>query len=925
VTELPSGTVTFMFTDLVVSTRLWEQEPDEMSAALARHDGILRDAVESHGGIVVKGRGDGVHAVFRTADAAVRAAVDCERAMGAEQWAVSEPLRARIGIHTGAAELRDRDYFGPSVNRAARLEGIAHGGQIVCSQATADLARDDVDAGVGFVDLGEHELRDLNRPERVFQVTAPGLVADFPPLRSMDYFPGNLPKRASSFIGRARDLDRVPKALAEFPVVTLTGVGGVGKTRLAVQVAADLLPEFPDGAWMCELAAVRAPESVVEAVAGVFRVTARPGATLLESLVAYLRDQQLLLLLDNCEHLLRPAASLAAAIVGGCPKVRILATSREGLNIEGEQILVVPSLAVPDEATATDVGALAESEAVRLFVDRARAVKADFVLDETNAHGVAQLCRRLDGVPLAIELAAARVNAMSPAELNRRLDHRFRLLSGGDRVAIERHQTLRATIDWSFDLLTEAEQRLLLRLSVFSGGGTLDAVEAVCSGPPIGPDDVFDLMARLVAHHLVVADDESGETRYVLLETVRQYGEERLADIGETDAVRARHCDHFTEFTAAVRDESNGPRQIEWGTRLAREHDNVVAAMAFALETRDLERAMALLCAVPFYGMQVDDSIVFDPTPVLALPGASEHPGSATALVMEAWFAWERDDRDRTPQLCDEAVAAEDRLGRVPGTHVGYFASSLRGHMARRAGDVVEAARWYRSAADYADLDGSPALASVQHAMIASLRGTDRVAARAEGVEALAMARRSGSPHAIALSLILLASTVSAEEPDYARQLLDEAIAQRATGGYQNDAELQATVRAAGRLGAWPKLLGAAAAWFDLRLRSDVGGPVVISGMLYLAARALAEGEPEIAGVVQGAAHGQAPPDSDVNGPFMVRVDEDTTKSIVAAIGETRHAEANRQGAAMDADEACVYARNAIERYLAGFGDEVAR
>ena len=537
--ELPRGTVTFLFTDLEVSTRLWDQEHDQMREALARHDVILRERVAAHDGQVVKGRGDGVHAVFETAHDAIAAAVDAQRVLVAESWPVSEPLRVRMGLHTGVADVRDGDYFGSDVNHAARLMDLAHGGQVVCSQATADLARDALADGVVLVDLGEHRLRDLSRPERVLQVNAPRLQHDFARLRSLERLPGNLPLQVSSFVGRELEVARAVEALGEARVVTLTGVGGVGKTRLALQVAEEVLPDFPDGVWLCELAAVRDPELVVDAVAAVFRVTEHPGLSLVESLVVYLRDQQLLLVLDNCEHVLRAAARLVAAIEAQCARVRVLATSREGLNIAGEQLLVVPSLELPDD---TGVATAEECEAVRLFVERARAVKADFAIDGGNRADVVAICTRLDGVALAIELAAARIPAMNAAELARRLDRRFRLLSGGARVAIERHQTLRATIDWSYDLLSESEQRLLSRLAVFTGGCTLEAAEVVCAGDPIDADDVFESLARLVAHHLVVADDMKEETRYRLLDTIRQYGEERLVELEETDSALGAPC-----------------------------------------------------------------------------------------------------------------------------------------------------------------------------------------------------------------------------------------------------------------------------------------------------------------------------------------------------------------------------------------------
>jgi predicted ATPase len=816
----------------------------------------------------------------------------------------------------------------------ARLMSVGRGGQVLVSSATEGLVRDRLPEGCELVSLGEHRLRDLGRAEVVFQVVHRDLQREFAALRTVDAFPGNLPVQVSSFVGRDEDLVRVADALDRSPVVTLTGVGGVGKTRLAYQVAADVLPRFPDGAWLCELAAVRDPAAVVDAVAAVFRVTARPGMTLVESLVAYLRDQQLLLVLDNCEHLLRPIATLVAALEVGCPKVRVLATSREGLNVRGEQILVVPSLGLPDDAA--DLGALAECEAVRLFVDRARAVKADFVVDLTNAEGIAQVCRRLDGMPLAIELAAARVGAMNPGELARRLDRRFRLLTGGERVAIERHQTLRATIDWSYDLLDESEQRLLDRLSVFAGGCTLDAVEAVCAGDPIDRDDGFDLLANLVARSLVDADDTGLDTRYRLLETIRQYGEERLAEHGETDALRARHCDHYTELAGLVQAHSWGPGQVEWGARLAREHDNLLAAMAFALDIQDVERALELLGQLPVAGMQVNDVVVFDPDPVLALPGAAEHPGFAVALMNASWLAESRGDGPRALNLCDEALAAEQRLGPAPDAHLAMAASALRANVATDAGAFEVGAEYYVEAAGRARADELPALAAVYLAAAQGvLSWVDPAAARGRDTEALDLARRTGQPFAIASALLFLAQALAADEPDRARALLDEALHQATTLDYEHPTELAGAVFTAARLEAWPIALRVASRALHHQLRSG-GLPLVwLAGILNLVARAIAEPRPEPAAVLQGAvsalvrhlvpsapAPGDAPaPDASAPvtsvGPLVAVARRDTTRIVVAALGDGRVRELRAEGEAMDLDQAYVYARAHIDEHFA--------
>ena len=502
VAELPTGTVTFLFTDLEGSTRLWEEHPDAMRTALAQHDDVLRSTIESHGGSVVKQRGDGFHAVFATAHDALDAAVGAQVALAAESFEETGPLRVRMGVHTCEAEYRDGDYYGSEVNRAARLMAVAHGDQIVVSLATSALVRE---GSVELVDLGEHRLRDLTNLERIFQVSLPGLVSEFPPLRSLDTLPGNLPLQVSSFVGRDREMGRVVAALGETRVVTLTGVGGVGKTRLAVQVAAEVLPTFRQGAWLVELAPVRSAESVLEAVAKVFDVAARSGLTLDQALVEFLRHKELLLVLDNCEHVLDEAAELMELLEQSCPRVQMLATSREGLGIDGERILAVPSLGSPRPDAS--LAAIVDADAVRLFVDRARGFGSELEVTAENAESIGQVCRRLDGVPLAIELAAARLPAMNPHDLAARLDRRFQLLAGGRRGKVQRHQTLRAVIDWSYDLLSEAERRLLARATVFSGGWTLEAAEAVCPGGPVEAADVFELTERLVARSLVVAED----------------------------------------------------------------------------------------------------------------------------------------------------------------------------------------------------------------------------------------------------------------------------------------------------------------------------------------------------------------------------------------------------------------------------------
>ena len=437
VNELPSGTVTFLFTDIEGSTRLWERYPDAMQSALAGHDEILHDSVAAHGGQIVKTTGDGIHAVFASARDAVEAAVTAQRALATADWKTDEPLTVRMGVHTGEAESRDGDYYGSALNRAARLMSVAHGGQILVSLSTEELLSDDR-GEIRLVDLGEHRLRDLSRPERVFQVGAPGLAADFPPIRSLNAFPGNLPVQLSSFVGRQDELVQLAGILRDARLVTVTGTGGVGKTRLAVKLAAELGERSPDGAWLCELAAASDNASMTLVVAATLGVEPRAGVALDESIVEYLRNKQALVILDNCEHVLDGAARLADAVLRGCPNIRVVATSREGLapraNGSGRS---GRSRSRPTPATAP---ARPTHPACSSSAPRPRSRTSCPM--RPNAASIDEICRRLDGIPLAIELAAVRVVSMGPVQIASHLDERFRLLTGGRRTAVERHQTL---------------------------------------------------------------------------------------------------------------------------------------------------------------------------------------------------------------------------------------------------------------------------------------------------------------------------------------------------------------------------------------------------------------------------------------------------------------------------------------------------
>ncbi|MGA2210116.1 MAG: adenylate/guanylate cyclase domain-containing protein [Acidimicrobiales bacterium] len=587
---VPTGEITLLFTGIDGAARLWEADPTEMSTAVARHDEIVQAAIRAAGGYVFRAAGDGYGASFPQASAALQAALSSQQALALEPWSAATPLSVAMALHTGVCDERDGDYFGPVVNRAAGLQATASGGQTVVSLATAELLGDRLPDGVWLLDLGEHRLKDLDRPIQVFQACVPGAENDFPPLRSLSSaaHPNNLPAQVSSFVGRDEELAEVKQLVAGGRLVTLTGPGGAGKTRLGLQVAAEMLEGSPDGAWLVELAPLAGDEIVASTVANVLRVRDEPHRPVLDSLVEAIGDRSLVLLLDNCEHVIDGAAGVANAVLRACANVRLLATSREPLSIDGEVVYRVPplSLPAPEDEAASDVMA---SESGRLFADRAAQHRHGFVVDDASAAVVARICRRLDGLPLAIELATARLRALSLDELDARLDERFRLLTGGSRTALPRQQTLRALIDWSWELLSAGEREVLAKLSVFAGGFDLEAAEGVAAGDLVSVDEVVDHVGTLVDKSLVEADDSGGTIRYRLLESVLAYAGEHLSDGGaaEESRLRGAHRDHFLALAEAAVPKLGGADQESWLQRLETEHDNLRAALAYSLEDDD--------------------------------------------------------------------------------------------------------------------------------------------------------------------------------------------------------------------------------------------------------------------------------------------------------------------------------------------------
>jgi predicted ATPase/class 3 adenylate cyclase len=723
--ELPTGTVTFLFTDVEGSTRGWERAPVAMRAAIARHDALLRQAIAAHAGRVVKGTGDGVHAAFARVSAALAASLAAQRALLAEDWGEAGPLGVRMALHSGEAEEREGDYFGPALNRAARLLAAGHGGQVLLSQATSDLARDALPAEVSLRDLGEHRLKDLRQAERVFQLLHPDLPEAFPPLKSLDIRPNNLPLQLTSFVGREKDLAEVQRLFGTTRLLTLTGSGGSGKTRLALEVARRVLDAFPDGVWVVELAPVSDPALVAGAVAEALGVRDGLRRAMDDVHVFALRNRHLLLVLDNCEHLVPECARIAHRLLRGCADLTILVTSREALKIDGELIWRIPSLslppplAVPNAETPGGRGAgnqiaaslrlpapssavveeVGKAEAVRLFVERARAVRPGFRLNDRNTAAVAQICVRLDGIPLAIELAAARTGLLSVEQIAEGLDRRFGLLTGGSRTALARHQTLAAMVGWSYDLLCEAERVLFNRLAVFAGGFTLGAADQICRDKTCAlpflpssstcalPSDLLDLLDALVNKSLIsVTADDDGPVRYGLLETLRAYARERLEASGEAARIGEHHAAYYLALVEeCVRKQTSaGPESRNWDAGLEVEQANLRLALAWHRE-HDPSAGLRLAAGLSWYWVFHNDLIEGDGwlSTFLALtPGEPSTRGRA--LLGLATLKRDQGELDVAQRLYEESLATcrqvDDRWGVARSVAMLAQQARSRGH-----------------------------------------------------------------------------------------------------------------------------------------------------------------------------------------------------------------------------------------------------
>ncbi|HEY8439287.1 MAG TPA: AAA family ATPase [Candidatus Limnocylindrales bacterium] len=642
---------TFLSTDIEGSTRLWEERPTAMAGALAGHDALLRAAVEGRSGSIFKTTGDGLFAVFHEPTTAVLAALDGQRALRDADWGEIGALRVRMAIHSGIAEVRDGDYFGQALNRSARILGTAHGGQVLVSATAAALARDALPDGVELVDLGSHRLRDLDRPEQIFQVAAPGLRRDFPALRSLSTRRSNLPVALTSFVGREPEIAQLSRLLVDHRLISLVGTGGTGKTRLMLELAERVAGRFPDGTWLAELAPLGDPAAIASEVVRALGIPDDPGRPPLETAATFLADKELLLLLDNAEHLVDGVARVAEQLLAKAPGVRILTTSREALAVPGEAVLQIPSLSCPASPPSGDAGRgdLLEAtgtDAVRLFADRAASVDPAFAITAENVANVAEICRRLDGIPLAIELAAARVSSMSPDDIARRLGDRFRLLAGGRRTAVPRQQTLHALVDWSWDLLTDPDRRLLRRLSIFAGTWTAEMAAIVVGDDEERIDEVemVDRLTRLVDRSLVLVE-RGMVTRYRMLETIRHYAREKLIAAGEVGPTADRHLAAFLDLAIAAKEPLKGPAMPDWLDRLDAESDNIGTALEWAIEASPWDAVRLASALMTYWSVRVASPAVEERIVAaieiarrraLGAPDGAHPPPSADDLALAA-------------------------------------------------------------------------------------------------------------------------------------------------------------------------------------------------------------------------------------------------------------------------------------------------
>ena len=777
-TTAPTGTVTFLFTDIEGSTKLWERDPEFMSYALARHDEILREVIEGYGGFVFKTVGDAFCCAFPTATEALEAALACQQKLFRERWPNEVGgLRVRMALHTGAANERSGDYFGPPLNRVARLLSAGHGAQVLLSLATQELVRDQLPPGVALRDLGEKRLKDLARPERVFQLVAPNLPREFPPLKTLESRRNNLPAQPTPLIGREHELREISNLVRREDVglVTLTGPGGTGKTRLALQVAAELVDAFEHGVFFVELAVLTDSNLVFSKIAGALGVTETGDRPLAEVVASFLRDKEVLLVLDNFEQLVGAASATMEALP--CPPVKVLVTSRISLRVYGEHEYAVPPLSVPDPRRLPNLMALSQYEAVGLFIERARAAEADFEVTNDNAPAVAEICARLDGLPLAIELAAARIKLLPPKAMLKRLGQRMKLLTGGARDLPERQRTLWGTIEWSHGLLEEGERVLFRRLAVFAGGRTLEAIEAVCDANGDLPIDSFEGVSLLLDKSLLRREEgPKDEPRFVMLETIHEFAREKLRESGEAEEIKRVHAEYFLALAVEAEGELKGPDQAECLERLEAEHDNMRAALTWSLGGADPEPSLRLAATLWWFWLTRGHVSEGRDWLEAALGRAvgSRTRERAGALVGAGRLALELGEVSHATALMEEGAdlfrSLEDGVGLADATDNLGIAVAYGGDLDRAKAHFEESLSLFRAA------DSGWGIGETLNNLgnVARLMGQDD-RARLLYEESLAARRKAGDERGIAMSLANLGDAAMSHK-DYrgAKELIEE-------------------------------------------------------------------------------------------------------------------------------------------------------
>jgi predicted ATPase/class 3 adenylate cyclase len=903
-TGLPTGTVTFLFTDIEGSTTLLQRFGDHRYAGvLAEHQRLLRDAFAKGNGHEVDTQGDAFLVAFPRARDALAAAVAAQRSLMKHLWPDGASLRVRMGLHTGEPVSGTRGYVGLDVHRAARICSAGHGGQILLSHAVEVLATRDLPSGVSLRDLGTHRLKDLRESEHLLQVVHPDLPWDFPPLRSLDVLPNNLPVHLTSFVGREHEKVEVRGLLATARLLTLTGSGGAGKTRLALAVAAEVVDDFADGVWLVELAPLSDPTLVPKAVASVLSVPEQPGRSLSDTLVDFLRSKTLILVLDNCEHLLTACSTLVDLLIRASRTLRILATSREGLGITGEMTYRVPSLSLPDLRQPGDPEHLLQYEAVRLFAERAALSKPAFTITRANARAVAEVCHRLDGIPLAIELAAARLNILSVEQILARLADRFRLLTGGSRTALPRQQTLRAVMDWSYGLLGEPERAVLRRLSVFAGGFTLEAAEAICGNDGVGAGNILDLIAHLADKSLIIVDDQDGGMRYRLLETVRQYGRDRLLEEDDAAAVRTRHRNVFLTLAEEAEPRLFGADEATLVEQLETEHDNLRAALAWSLESGDADPGLRLSAALGTFwhrnGHWTEGREWLTRT-LEAGVGGGRGP-KAKAFSAAANLAWAQGDLTLARTLGHQALALRRQLDDKHG-----IAGALRslGSTSLFSGDTTQAMihleESLRLSREIGDRYG---VASALRVMgwVAITRRTYPEAARCAD-EIMVLYRAVGFERGIAYALEILGLVASAEREDArAAALLEDCVEIYRTvkdrdGVAMGQALLGHVIRVAGDHRRAVRLFREC-----IRANKEMGNRRVIFPLEELALISASRGDSERAARLFGAVEGQRKAGSIApTGPSTFY---EGLAAVRATLGEAQFAAASAEGRAMTREQ----------------------